>query len=356
MTVHIWLRHETKEKERRTPLTPSAAEKLIKLGAKISVEDDSDRIFSIKSYEDVGCNIKKSGEWKSAPKDAFILGLKEITEEGFNFEHKHIYFAHIYKGQKGSEDILKRYQQGGGQLFDLEYLTDEVGKRIAAFGHWAGFAGAAFALDRFYQKQNKAQQPYQGLNSFESIEDLIKQIERNQTNAPKKDPTCIIIGALGRCGRGAAELLEKFGVKITHWDYEETKSGGPFPEILNHDLFINAALITKKIKPFIKESSFSEGNSNLSIIADVSCDPTSELNPIPIYSESTTWDEPFLSLENIPGLEILSVDNLPSTLPKESSEDFCGQLFPHLEELVKKEGNLPVPFINALTLFDSQFT
>ena len=343
MAVHIWLRHETKEKERRTPLIPSAAETLLKLGAKLTVEEDPNRIFSIDDYKKLGCEIVPAGAWKKAPKDAFILGLKEITETGFNFEHKHIYFAHVYKGQAGAEEILKRYQAGGGQLFDLEYLTDEVGRRIAAFGHWAGFAGAAFALDRFYQKQNKNKDPYEGLRSFDSIDSLIQQIERNQTNAQKKDPTCIIIGAKGRCGRGAAELLEKFGVKITHWDYEETKHGGPFPEVLEHDLFINAALITKKIKPFLKESTFNEKESQLSIIADVSCDPTSELNPIPIYSESTTWEKPFLSLESLNHLEILSVDNLPSTLPKESSEDFCGQLLPYLEELVKEEGNLPVP-------------
>lgn len=354
MAVHIWLRHETKERERRTPLTPIAAKNLIQLGGKVSVEKDPNRIFALEDYQEVGCEIRETGEWKTAPKEAFILGLKEITEEGFNFEHKHIYFAHVYKGQAGSKNILKRYKDGGGQLFDLEYLTDEFGKRIAAFGHWAGFAGAAFALDRFYQKQSK--QPYPGLKSFGSIGDLIQQIERNQTNAKVKDPTCIIIGALGRCGRGAADLFQKFGVKITYWDYEETKHGGPFPEILDHDIFLNAALITKKIKPFLKESTFTEKKSKLSIVADVSCDPTSDLNPIPIYNHSTTWDAPFLTLESIPNLEILSVDNLPSTLPKESSEDFCSQLLPHLVDLVKKEGNLPVPFQNSLTIFDSQFT
>lgn len=355
MTVHIWLRHETKERERRTPLTPNAANKLIQLGAKLTVEDDPNRIFPIDQYQKVGCEIVKTGGWKEAPLDSFILGLKEITEEGFDFRHKHIYFAHVYKGQSGSETILKRYQNGGGKLFDLEYLTDEFGKRIAAFGHWAGFAGAAFALDRFYQKQNIQDAPYPGLKSFSSIEELIQQIERNQTNAPIKEASCIIIGAKGRCGRGSAELLEKFGVKITHWDYEETKHGGPFPEILDHDIFVNAALITQKIKPFLKETTFSNRKYKLSMIADVSCDPTSDLNPIPLYSESTTWDHPFYSHPGLEGLEILSVDNLPSTLPKESSEDFCDQLLPHLIELTKKEGNLPIPFQNALTIFDSKF-
>lgn len=34
-----------------------------------------------------------------------------------------------------------------GKLFDLEFLTDVTGRRVAAFGYYAGFAGAAVAVD-----------------------------------------------------------------------------------------------------------------------------------------------------------------------------------------------------------------
>ena len=41
---------------------------------------------------------------------------------------------------------LRRFRDGGGTLYDLEYLTDENGRRMAAFGYWAGYAGAAVSL------------------------------------------------------------------------------------------------------------------------------------------------------------------------------------------------------------------
>jgi len=35
--------------------------------------------------------------------------------------------------------VLGRYAHGGGTLLDLEFL-EKNGRRVAAFGYWAGFA------------------------------------------------------------------------------------------------------------------------------------------------------------------------------------------------------------------------
>jgi hypothetical protein len=100
----------------------------------------------------------EEGSWKKAPRDAIILGLKELPEDvrgphntlhrtiihdlfidgyicvfiylcvralsSWNLssprgcvvrhqddpiKHKHVYFAHVFKGQKGAEKVLKRY-------------------------------------------------------------------------------------------------------------------------------------------------------------------------------------------------------------------------------------------------------
>ena len=37
---------------------------------------------------------------------------------------------------------------------DLEYLTDEKNERITAFGHWAGYVGAALSLDIYLHQLN----------------------------------------------------------------------------------------------------------------------------------------------------------------------------------------------------------
>ena len=44
------------------------------------------------------------------------------------------------------------------------------------------------------------------------------------------------MGALGRCGGGAVDFARKAGIpeeNIIKWDMNETKGGGPFPQILD---------------------------------------------------------------------------------------------------------------------------
>jgi saccharopine dehydrogenase (NAD+, L-lysine-forming) len=79
--------------------------------------------------------------------------LKELPEETFPLIHTHVMFAHCYKNQAGWKDILSRFVQGNGTLLDLEFLVDERGRRVAAFGYHAGFAGSALGIDLWCHNQ-----------------------------------------------------------------------------------------------------------------------------------------------------------------------------------------------------------
>jgi saccharopine dehydrogenase (NAD+, L-lysine-forming) len=351
MALKLWLREETKAFERRTPLTPHHASLLVNAGVEITVEESVDRIFPLSDYVEVGCKTSVAHSWKEANLDQTILGLKEIELTHHTFHHDHIYFAHIFKGQAHATKVLRQYKEGSGRLFDLEFLTDKNKRRIAAFGHWAGFVGAALSLDRFLQQQIEVSD-YPELKSFESIEEFLSPIG-DKIKEVSKHPKVIIIGAKGRCGKGAHSVFERFNIPCTLWDYEETKPGGPFTQILEHDIFINTVLLSQKIAPFINKESLSP-NQALRVIGDVSCDPESEFNPVPVYDRHTNWKEPFLKVEHSE-LEVLAVDNLPSILPRESSEDFSEQLYPHLLDLHKDQG-LPEVFKNALQEFDQNIS
>ncbi|HSF64622.1 MAG TPA: saccharopine dehydrogenase, partial [Paracoccaceae bacterium] len=63
---------------------------------------------------------------------------------------------------------------------------------------------------------------------------------------------------------------------------------------------------------------------------DIACDPTSEFSPIKVYDRVTDWAAPALRVADNPPLDVTAIDNLPSLLPVESSEDFAAQLLPHL--------------------------
>lgn len=334
MKSHIWLRAETKEHERRTPLTPVGAKQLINDGHKITIERSSERVISDEEYLSVGCEIAPPESWKDAPSNIIVLGLKELKEESFPLKHRHIFFGHAYKGQAGAANLLKRFKDGRGKLYDLEYLIDSNNRRVAAFGFWAGFAGAAAAMDAWCDLANGTE--VLPLHDYDHQDDWIDSIKSKLGGSI---PKVMVVGAKGRCGNGALTLLQKIGVPATSWDYEETKSGGPFKEIANHDIFINTALITKKIPPFVTEDILE--NSALSIICDVSCDPSGDLNPIPLYDRVGSWHQPLQS-KLLAGKirHILAVDNLPSLLPLESSQDFSEQLLPHLRNFASDNDSL----------------
>ncbi len=325
--THLWVRAEQRLNEERVGLTPQGARALLDAGLKVTVEHSSVRAIPIQGYIDAGCDIAPENSWPSAPTDAIIFGLKELPEDGTPLTHRHILFGHAYKGQPSGQILLKRFKAGGGTLYDLEYLVDETGRRVAAFGYWAGFAGAAVSLKCWAAQQDGGicapVGVYKGKDAL--LDDLRSTLDA--TNAPR--PTAIVIGALGRVGTGTSDLCAALNVGVTKWDMAETASGGPFPEIIQHDIFINCIFAGPGTPVFVPASAKTEPRK-LSVIGDVACDPDSDFSPIKVYERTTTWDNPALRVHDTPPLDVTAIDNLPSMLPVEASQDYAGQLLPSL--------------------------
>lgn len=334
----VVLRSEVKPREKRSALTPSTAKKLQDSGIKVLVEKSPERIFDDKEFEDAGLELVEEGYWRNAPKDYIILGLKEFPEsDTFPLEHEHIQFAHCYKNQAGWQDVLKRFTTGGGKLYDLEFLEDDSGRRVAAFGFHAGFAGAAVGLQSWALQQDG--KILGKLDFYPNENELISDI-KSQLNG--KQPKVLIIGALGRCGSGAVSLLQKAGLpdeNIIKWDMAETsQKEGPYQEIIDADIFINCIYLSKKIPPFVNQQSVDQESRKLQTIVDVSADNSNPNNPIPICNVTTTFDEPmhYVPVNAGPSLAVCSVDHLPSYVSREASEAFSEALLPYLKQLPER--------------------
>ncbi len=348
--VHIWLRAETKPDEQRTALTPEGAKALIKAGFKVTIECASQSIFQQDLYEDIAVEHAAEGSWVNAPKEAIILGLKELPEDTFELIHQHIYFAHAYKDQSGWQALLSRFKTGGGELFDLEYLVDEQQRRIAAFGYWAGFAGAALAVLAWANQQKNITPALNELSSYANKQQLLDDLTQALALGEKR-PKILVMGAKGRSGSGAVDLAKALSLEVVEWDLAETKIGGPFVEINQTDIFVNCVLINRDLPPFITDDILDNNDRKLSVIVDVSCDPYGSYNPLPIYQQCTTFKTPCLQIKEQNKLELIAIDHLPSLLPKESSEDYCQQLLKHLLTLTDKtQGVWP----QALSLFNEK--
>ena len=323
--THLWVRAEQRPNEERVGLTPEGAAALVKAGLRVTVEESSVRAIPIDGYRAAGCEIAAENLWPQAPADAIIFGLKELPEDGTPLTHRHIMFGHAYKGQPAGQELLKRFKAGGGTLYDLEYLVNEDGRRVAAFGYWAGFAGAAVALKCWAAQQRGGiagpVAKYPGKAAL--IADLNAELD-GMTR-----PRAIVIGALGRVGSGAADLCAQMDVAVTKWDMAETASGGPFPEVLEHEIFLNCILARPGCPVFVPASAKTDPRK-LTVIGDIACDPTSDFSPIKVYDRATDWDAPALRVHDAPPLDVTAIDNLPSLLPVESSQDYAAQLLPSL--------------------------
>jgi len=338
----LWLRCETKEFERRAALTPATSKRLIDAGFDIFVERDEQRIFDDSEYEAVGCTLVENNSWPTAPTTTTIIGLKELQESTDPLPHTHIQFAHCYKNQAGWSSVLSRFHRGGGTLYDLEFLNDASGRRVAAFGFHAGFAGAAAgALALSSQQKGEKLGHLQPFENEDAMVTTVKQL----LGGSGKGVKALVIGALGRCGRGAVDLFRKIGLAeddILKWDLDETAKGGPFDEILDVDIFVNCIYLDRAIPSFItRDQIIAAGmQRKLSVVVDVSCDTTNPFNPIPIYSINTTFAEPTVAVDvgpQNPRLSVISIDHLPTLLPREASEQFSMDLLPSLLEFRNRD-------------------
>ncbi|WP_072042028.1 carbonic anhydrase [Nigerium massiliense] len=319
MNKLLWLREETRPTERRTPLVPDDVAKLADEGVRVVVERSQRRVFSDDDYAAAGCELAAPGSWKDAPGDAVVLGIKELPDAPADLTHRHIFFAHAYKGQEGADDLLRRFVRGSGQLLDLEYLTDDDGRRLAAFGYWAGYVGAALGV---LELAGKLPAPLQA-TSRESLDTALRAAGQELA---ERDVTALVIGARGRSGRGALEALGVAGVRATPWDLEETATLDR-EALLGHDLLVNCVLATTPIPPFVRAEDVADPRRRLSVIADVTCDVHSDINVLPINRDITTWSQPVRDVGAAEKpLRVIAIDNLPSLLPLQASESFSAEL------------------------------
>ena len=345
--VHVWIRSEARGTERRAPVVPADVPALLDAGFEVTVEESPQRIFPIEEYDAAGASVVAEGTWTDAPHDAYVLGIKELPDEPESLRHQHIYFAHAFKGQEDARRTLERFRRGGGRLLDIEYLTDTDGKRVVAFGYWAGYMGAALGVLHLAGTLTAPLHPMAKHELDEHLEQAGK--------AGADELLALVTGARGRSGRGAQRALVTASVPITRWDRQETRDLHK-QALLGHDLLVNCVVTHTPTTPFVEHADL-EHERRLRVLADVTCDVTGPTNMLPVNTEITTWQEPVRQLHagnpehGSAPLDVMAIDNLPSLLPREASEGFSADLTPHLLGLAD-EGGPSGPWRAAGRAFD----
>ncbi|KHN17770.1 Alpha-aminoadipic semialdehyde synthase [Glycine soja] len=125
--------------ERRAPLTPSHCARLLHGGTGVSriiVQPSTKRIHHDALYEEVGAEISQD-----LSQCGLILGIKQPKLEMILPDRAYAFFSHTHKAQKENMPLLDKILAERASLYDYELIVGDTGKRLLAFGKFAGRAG-----------------------------------------------------------------------------------------------------------------------------------------------------------------------------------------------------------------------
>jgi saccharopine dehydrogenase (NAD+, L-lysine forming) len=337
----------------------------------IVVEPSGHRCFSDEEYlaEGIEINPDLSG-------CDILLGVKEVPIGQLMADKTYFFFSHTIKKQPYNRDLLRSVLKNRITLLDYEVLTDEHGKRLIAFGRYAGMVGAHNGLLAFGIRTGEYSLPrMKDMHDYSVVRDLYTKI--------KFPPIRAVLTGTGRVSTGSAWVLKDAGFKqISHNDYltkkydcpvftqlsgaeyAERKDGKTYqredfylhpekyksvfsPYLPITDIFFNGIFYEKKAPAFFTLEEMQYPSFKIKTIADITCDIIPD-SSIPCTIRATTIADPFFGYdpdthqevapfqEN--SIDMMTIDNLPNELPRDASEFFSEQFILNiLPELMNLE-------------------
>lgn len=213
--MKIGIRTEDKsEWERRTPLTPEDIAALRADGLMVVVQTSSQRAYKDEEFTRAG--IPLQGDLSDCD---VIIGLKEIPIDQLAPDKTYIFFSHVIKGQPYNMPMLKRLMALGDTLVDYERIVDDQGRRLLAFGEYAGLAGminGLWALGQRLDVEGVAN-PFSRLRqarTYATLADAKASIARvaedimRQGIPPEVHPLMVGFAGYGNVSQGAQEIFD----------------------------------------------------------------------------------------------------------------------------------------------------
>lgn len=342
--------------DRRVPITPSQVKDILTHheGVEIKCQRSDIRCFEDSEYEKAGASLVDS-----VNDCDIILGVKEVPMEMLAEGKTHFFFSHTIKKQDYNRDLLRTIMDKKIRLIDWECLTDAAGRRLIAFGRYAGIVGAYNGVLTFGKRYNLF-----NLRPAHTCFDLDDM--RREYNKVKLPPIKIAVTGGGRVAKGALEVLFGMGIRrvspaeflkerfddpvftqLNSRDYNRRVNGGGFdrdefynepenyesgflPYAQKADLLIAGAFWEPRAPVLFTKDDAVQPDFNLRVIADITCDiegsipstkqPSTIDDPVYDYNPSNDRVEPAYTDEG--NISVMAVDNLPCELPRNASEDF----------------------------------
>jgi saccharopine dehydrogenase (NAD+, L-lysine-forming) len=370
------LREEKFPRDSRVALTPSQCKFLMERhpDIEITVQPCKYRCFTNEEFAYQGITMKED-----LSECDLLLGVKEVPIDKLIDKKTYMFFSHTIKKQAQNKKMLQAIINKHITLIDYECLKDNKGKRIIAFGRWAGIVGAYHAIRMigFRTSRFRLRQMIDCLNFAEAQKELEKLDLPN---------TKIVLTGTGRVSEGAAFMLDVIGIKkiapynfcynefdepvytqlssadmyykdeqekfdpIDYHAHPENYKSAFYPFTKAADVMINGIYWDKRIPPFFTKEQMKESDFRIKTISDITCDiaPASSI-PSTVYASSIAdpyygyhpQSESLMQTFMSESIDMMAIDNLPNELPRDASEDFGNMLVSRvLPEFRKQEGSL----------------
>lgn len=350
--------------DRRVPLTPFQARQVKQNFPEVElvVQSSDIRCFTDEDYANEDITVV------SGVDDCdILLGVKEVPIANLISGKTYFFFSHTIKKQAYNQPLIRALLDKKIRMIDYETLTDPAGKRIIAFGRWAGIVGAYNGI-MTYGKRYNLFDLRRASHCFD-LEDL-----KSEYKKVKLPPVKIVLTGGGRVAKGAMEVLLGMGIRkvtpaefltevfdypvfaqLNTRDYHVRKNGGEFsrhefykfPENYESDflkytrkadVLLAAAYWDPHAPVLFKREDATKNDFKINVIADITCDiegsipstkrPSTIEDPIYDYNASDNEVEaPFTDEGNI---TVMAVDNLPCELPRDASASFGHELLHHI--------------------------
>jgi len=346
--------------DKRVPLIPGHITKLEQDYSEISVHVQRSKIrcYTDSEYESAAIRLVDS-----IADCEILVGVKEVPIPELIANKTYLFFSHTTKEQPYNKSLLKEILKKRITLIDYEGLTDSSGKRIVAFGRYAGIVGAYNGLLTYGNKFDL----YRLRHAQEcfDLEDL-----KTEYTKVKLPPVKIALTGGGRVALGAMEVLNGAGIRkvspeeylseafdepiytqLNSHDYNKSRDGTVFIDSTFHknpkafesdflkfahktDLLIAGAFWHPDAPVLFSKSDLKDNNFRIKVIADITCDIEGS---IPTTIRATTIDEPIYDYNRLnhqeepafakpDNISVMAIDNLPNELPRNASQDFGNEL------------------------------
>jgi len=343
--------------DRRVVLTPQQAKELMEKfpNLEIVVESSDIRAYTDEEYKKNGIAVVDDVS------DAdVLLGVKEVPIDALIPDKKYFFFSHTIKKQPYNRKLLQAILDKNISLYDHETIVDKEGRRLVAFGYYAGVVGAYNTIRTYGLKTGLFQLPKAiELKDKKALIEALKEIK------PLLPPIKIVLTGKGRVGNGAKEMLDAMGLKevspetflnqnftepvYTQIDvdwYNKHKEGKEFDfqEFFTHPERFEGDFekFTKVADVYIAGHYYGQGapyiytkehvqapDNKIKVVGDISCDINGPVvttikastiaNPIYGYDPKTGQEVDFTN-EN--AIACMTVDNLPNEIARDASEGF----------------------------------